>query len=306
MPTSAIALSGGLLRHHVGRAAPRLGLQAQAAAAARRRARSRRASRWSAGSRSSGTRRRFACRAPAWRSTSAASARSTRPIARRRSASKPASRHGLVNLGGDVRALGPQATARRGASASAIRARDGAAIAVRRTRRRRARHQRRLRALLRGRRPALLPHPRPAHGHAGRAWQSVSVVAPLCVVAGSCATIAMLMEAGGRSVSAPAGLAPCRRRCRRRAARPAPKEPIAGARPASEVAAAAVSPRKPPLLADRSRGAEHLPHDRLGLRHGCRSVHRVGEGRAVAVGEGQRQRAHRRRDRRSRDRTAPR
>ena len=27
-------------------------------------------------------------------------------------------------------------------------------------------------------------------------WQSVSVVAPLCVVAGSCATIAMLREAG--------------------------------------------------------------------------------------------------------------
>jgi thiamine biosynthesis lipoprotein len=28
-----------------------------------------------------------------------------------------------------------------------------------------------------------------------RYWQSVSVVSPLCVVAGSCATIAMLLEA---------------------------------------------------------------------------------------------------------------
>jgi thiamine biosynthesis lipoprotein len=30
-------------------------------------------------------------------------------------------------------------------------------------------------------------------------WQSVSVVAPLCVVAGSCATIAMLMERDGEA-----------------------------------------------------------------------------------------------------------
>jgi thiamine biosynthesis lipoprotein len=27
-------------------------------------------------------------------------------------------------------------------------------------------------------------------------WQSISVVSPLCVVAGSCATIAMLLEGG--------------------------------------------------------------------------------------------------------------
>jgi FAD:protein FMN transferase len=32
-----------------------------------------------------------------------------------------------------------------------------------------------------------------------RYWQSVSVVAPLCVVAGSCSTIAMLLEAGGEA-----------------------------------------------------------------------------------------------------------
>jgi thiamine biosynthesis lipoprotein len=29
-------------------------------------------------------------------------------------------------------------------------------------------------------------------------WQSISVVSPLCVVAGSCATIAMLLEADAR------------------------------------------------------------------------------------------------------------
>ena len=37
--------------------------------------------------------------------------------------------HGLANLGGDVRAIGTQPEARRGASGSAIRARDGNAIA---------------------------------------------------------------------------------------------------------------------------------------------------------------------------------
>ena len=31
-------------------------------------------------------------------------------------------------------------------------------------------------------------------GHPVRHWQSISVVAPICVVAGSCATIAMLLE----------------------------------------------------------------------------------------------------------------
>ena len=30
-------------------------------------------------------------------------------------------------------------------------------------------------------------------------WQSISVVSPLCVVAGSCATIAMLLEAGAEA-----------------------------------------------------------------------------------------------------------
>ena len=37
-------------------------------------------------------------------------------------------------------------------------------------------------------------------------WQSVSVVAPLCVVAGSCATIAMLMEENGEAFLREQGL----------------------------------------------------------------------------------------------------
>ena len=46
-------------------------------------------------------------------------------------------------------------------------------------------------------------------------WQSVSVAAPLCVVAGSCATIAMLLEADGAPVPRGAGRAVARRRRRR-------------------------------------------------------------------------------------------
>jgi thiol-disulfide isomerase/thioredoxin len=37
-------------------------------------------------------------------------------------------------------------------------------------------------------------------------WQSVRVVAPLCVVAGTCSTIAMLMEAAGEAFLARQGL----------------------------------------------------------------------------------------------------
>jgi thiamine biosynthesis lipoprotein len=36
-------------------------------------------------------------------------------------------------------------------------------------------------------------------GWPARYWQSVTVVAPLCVVAGSCSTIAMLLEAAGQA-----------------------------------------------------------------------------------------------------------
>ena len=92
-------------------------------------------------------------------------------------------RHALVNLGGDLRAIGPQADGRAlagGHPASAPRGRDH-----RRHRpgRRRARHQRRLRALFRARRPPLLPHPRPRQRHAGDAL-AVGVGARAAVRAG--------------------------------------------------------------------------------------------------------------------------
>ncbi len=51
------------------------------------------------------------------------------------------------------------------------------------------------------------------------AWQSVSVIAPLCVVAGSCATIAMLLEADAESFLAREGLALPGGRSRRGVAR---------------------------------------------------------------------------------------
>lgn len=100
--------------------------------------------------------------------------------------------HGLVNLGGDVRVMGPQP--------------DGAPWRVG------IRHPRRNEVVLAsvaliegalatsgdyerffeidGKRYCHLIHPRT--GAAASTWQSVSVTAPLCVVAGSCATIAML------------------------------------------------------------------------------------------------------------------
>jgi thiamine biosynthesis lipoprotein len=104
-------------------------------------------------------------------------------------------RHGLVNLGGDLRAIGPQ--------------HDGTAWRVG------IRHPRRGGAALAGfdlatgalatsgdyerfidvggRRFSHILNPRT--GMPAAHWQSISVVAPLCVVAGSCATIAMLLEA---------------------------------------------------------------------------------------------------------------
>ena len=91
-PTRCHRAERRTLRHHVGRAAPRVGFPARAAATpdagdARGGARADRLA-----ARRVGRRTRCACRAPAWRSTSAASARSTRPIAPRRSASSTASR----------------------------------------------------------------------------------------------------------------------------------------------------------------------------------------------------------------------
>ena len=114
--------------------------------------------------------------------------------------------HALVNLAGDVRAIGPQP--------------DGTPWRVA------IRHPRRENAViasvelaggavatsgdyeryfdLDGRRYCHILDPRT--GMPVAHWQSVSVVAPLCVVAGSCATIAMLREEGGAAFLAAQGV----------------------------------------------------------------------------------------------------
>jgi len=105
-------------------------------------------------------------------------------------------RHGLVNLAGDVRVVGPQADGapwrigivhprRPGSTIAGLELAAGAVATS-------GDYERFFE--LDGRRYCHILNPRTGRsvGH----WQSVSVVAPLCVVAGSCATIAMLQEGG--------------------------------------------------------------------------------------------------------------
>lgn len=103
-------------------------------------------------------------------------------------------RHGLVNLGGDVRAIGPQADGTpwrvgirhprlEGAAIAGIELLDGALATS-------------------GDYERFIEIDGVRHCHILDAttgmpvahWQSISVVAPLCVMAGSCATIAMLLQ----------------------------------------------------------------------------------------------------------------
>ena len=114
--------------------------------------------------------------------------------------------HGLVNLGGDVRAIGsqpngapwrvgikhPREEARTIASVELV---DGAVATS-------GDYERFFE--IGGRRYCHILDPR--SGMPVTHWQSVSVVAPLCIVAGSCSTIAMLMEAAGEDFLAQQGL----------------------------------------------------------------------------------------------------
>ncbi len=114
--------------------------------------------------------------------------------------------HGLVNLGGDVRAIGsqpngapwrvgikhPREEQRTIASVELV---DGAVATS-------GDYERFFE--IGGRRFCHILNPR--SGMPVTHWQSVSVVAPLCIVAGSCSTIAMLMEASGEDFLAQQGL----------------------------------------------------------------------------------------------------
>lgn len=107
--------------------------------------------------------------------------------------------HGLANLGGDVRAIGPQPDGspwrvgirdpRNVDAAIATVLLEAGAVATS------GDYERFFEVA--GRRYCHILNPRtgmpPAH------WRSVSVVAPLCVMAGSCSTIAMLQEQDGEA-----------------------------------------------------------------------------------------------------------
>jgi thiamine biosynthesis lipoprotein len=107
-------------------------------------------------------------------------------------------RHGLVNLAGDVRVLGPQADGspwRIGivhprhpeATIAGVELAAGAVATSGDYERFFEIDGRRYCHILNARTGMPVAH-----------WQSVSVIAPLCVVAGSCATIAMLLEKNAR------------------------------------------------------------------------------------------------------------
>jgi len=106
-------------------------------------------------------------------------------------------RHGLVNLGGDIRAIGPQGDGspwRVGirhprVQDAAVAGFDLAAGALATS----GDYERYFE--IAGKRYCHILNPQT--GMPVAHWQSISVVSPLCVVAGSCATIAMLLEADG-------------------------------------------------------------------------------------------------------------
>ena len=115
-------------------------------------------------------------------------------------------RHGLLNLGGDVRAIGTQPGGapwhvgirhprHEGRTIATVDLADGAVATS-------GDYERFFD--IDGRRYCHILDPRT--GMPVAHWQSVSVVAPLCVVAGSCSTIAMLMGAAGEGFLAQQGL----------------------------------------------------------------------------------------------------
>jgi thiamine biosynthesis lipoprotein len=107
-------------------------------------------------------------------------------------------RHGFVNLGGDLRVLGPRADGRPwrfgiqhprepGALGASVELRDGALAT--------SGDYERFFVTPEGRRCCHILDPR--SGRPVTHWQSVSVVAPVCAAAGALATIAMLLGSEG-------------------------------------------------------------------------------------------------------------